>query len=253
MNKVYGLIGFPLSHSFSEQYFTEKFRALDLKDYCYRTFPLPDLSALPTLIAQENLQGFNVTIPYKTAVLPYLSKLTNEAAAIGAVNTVSISVINGKQELIGHNTDAGAFEQCLQKLTLQANTKALVLGSGGASRAVVYVLKKMMIAHVLVGRVADAEKISYDQLTPQLIEQHHLIINTTPLGMFPNISDSPAIPYAAIGRNHIAYDLIYNPEQTLFLQKAKAQGALTLNGLEMLHRQADLAWRVWTELDNLGS
>jgi len=158
LNKVYGLIGYPLAHSFSEQYFTEKFHALDLKDHCYRTFPLPDLNTLPALIAQEKLQGFNVTIPYKTAVLPYLSKLTNEAAAIGAVNTVSIEYINGKQELIGHNTDAGAFEQTLQKIDLHTNIKALVLGSGGASRAVVYVLKKMKFPYVLVGRSADATK-----------------------------------------------------------------------------------------------
>jgi shikimate dehydrogenase len=219
---------------------------LKVDDACYRTFPLPDLADLMALIHNENLRGFNVTIPHKTAIIPFLTNISNEASIIGAVNTVSVETKESDVLLHGYNTDAPAFEQTLKSLALADSTKALVLGTGGASLAVTFVLKKMNVPFTLVSRTADTGTICYETLSAEIIAQHRIIINTTPVGMAPETQACPNIPYEGISNKHIAYDLIYNPEQSLFLQKSAAQGAQIMNGMKMLQLQADLAWEIWS-------
>jgi len=243
--REYGLIGYPLSHSFSQAYFTEKFERLGLTDYTYRLFPLEHLDELPALLrAHPHLQGLNVTIPYKEAVLPYLHRLSPEAARIGAVNTVRLE----KAGLSGYNTDVIGFEHSLVgflKGVALAELKALVLGTGGAAKAVVYVLDRLGIAHTLVSRRPESGDLVYDQLTPRLLETHRLIINTTPLGMYPNVHTRPELPYDALGSGHFLYDLVYNPEKTLFLIEGEKRQAWIHNGLAMLQLQAEAAWKIW--------
>ncbi len=243
--KKYGLIGYPLGHSFSEKYFSRKFELLGINDASYRLFPIADIALLPDLIRKEKLKGFTVTIPYKTAVIPLLNNISTEASQIGAVNTVCVDNVDGNISLTGHNTDAPAFLQTLKKLDLSAFRSALILGNGGASRAVAYVLKQLNISYKIVGRVAAKQDLSYDALTQEMIATHKLIINTTPLGMAPHTETFPDIPYHGITTEHIIYDLVYNPEQTRFMQIAEQQGAKVINGLEMLYTQADLAWNIW--------
>ena len=241
---ILGLIGFPLSHSFSRQYFTEKFKKPGLEDWSYRLFPLADLKELPSLIQQEkDLIGFNVTIPYKIAILDYLDELSPEAEESGAVNTVKIER-NDKIFLRGYNTDIYGFEKSLKSVSLPADNKALILGSGGASRAVQFVLRQNGIQYLVVSGKAGGEHIEYSKLysIPHLPS---FIVNTTPLGMYPDLSGFPPIPYDRLNHNFLLYDLIYNPEETLFLHKGKEQGCRTKNGLEMLYLQAEKAWEIW--------
>ncbi len=239
---TYGLIGYPLGHSFSSTYFTEKFYREDIPNTRYQTFPLEQIEEFKSLVTEtENLLGLNVTIPYKTAVIPFLDQLDETAEKVGAVNTIKVS--DGK--LIGYNTDVVGFEQSLQPLLQKQHQKALILGTGGAAQAVAYVLQKLGISYQFVSRTAGPKKLAYKELRQTHMQEHLLIVNTTPLGMAPNDQSFPLIPYEFVGKQHLFYDLVYNPEKTIFLIKGKLQGATIKNGKEMLIVQAERAWDVW--------
>ncbi len=239
----FGLIGTPLSHSFSQRWFTEKFHREGLSDHRYDPFEMPSIDQLPQLIADTpELRGLNVTIPYKQSVVPYLHHLDPLAGAVGAVNTIRIT--NG--ELIGYNTDVEGFRRTLLPLLNGSKPRALVLGTGGASRAVVYVLKELGIKFRTVSRDRERGDITWELLEPILVDVCKLIINTTPLGMYPEVGTLPPVQLGAIGNGHVVIDLVYNPEETLFLREAKARGATTCNGMAMLEAQAEASWRVWT-------
>ena len=240
--RQFGLIGYPLSHSFSKGYFAEKFQKEGIADCQYDVFPVADIEDFVELCEQhKNLAGLNVTIPYKEKIIPFLDELNEEAAAIGAVNTIKF--INGKK--IGYNSDCYGFEMSLKPLLKPYHTNALILGTGGASKAVEYVLKKLGISFQYVSRNKSANTINYDELDEHIIHHSKLIINSTPLGMYPDIENSPDIPYDFITDKHLLYDLIYNPEETQFLKKGKQHGAQTKNGLEMLYLQAEKSWKIW--------
>ncbi len=245
MGPMYGLIGYPLSHSFSKKYFTEKFLREGLHDHHYRLFEIADITGLASILAQnKNLQGLNVTIPYKETVIPLLDELDGSAVKVGAVNVINIK--DGK--LTGYNSDYYGFEQSLLAWlpTDAASWQAIVLGTGGAAKAVKAVLTTHKIPFTLVSRSKSPAAITYRELNNStLIEQSHLVINTTPVGMAPQTSHCPDIHYDRLTNRHFVYDLIYNPDQTVFLQKAAARGAKTKNGLEMLHLQAERSWEIW--------
>ena len=239
----YGLIGYPLSHSFSKKYFSDKFEQEGIKNHAYNLFPIERIGNLPMLLeSTEDLKGLNVTIPYKEYVLDFLDEIDEAAAEIGAVNTIRIT--NGK--LKGYNTDVYGFEISLHKL-LGKNTikNALILGTGGASKACAYVLNKLNIPFKYVSRTKKDGQFTYPELSRQIIDNHQLIINTTPLGTFPNADTCPDIPYEDLGSEHYLYDLVYNPEVSEFLKRGKERGAAIKNGLEMLHLQAEKAWEIW--------
>ncbi|MEO8760624.1 MAG: shikimate dehydrogenase [Bacteroidia bacterium] len=248
-----GLIGFPLSHSFSKKYFDEKFQKLNLTDYSFDVFSMENINQFPNLIQQhKDLIGLSVTLPHKETIIPFLDELDNVAKEIGAVNCIKIK--NGK--LTGYNTDALGFKQSLRPFLDVNHTKALVFGNGGASKAVAYVLKKLNIDVWFVTRkrfetsdlrYETANNLTYEELTPDIINACKLLVNTTPVGTYPNENECLSIPYSAITPEHLVYDLTYNPTETLFLQKAKEQGALISNGYNMLCFQADEAWRIWNE------
>ncbi len=246
--KHYGLVGFPLSHSFSEKYFSDKFEREEIEDCLYELFPLENIEDIRLLFeVNKDLKGLNVTIPYKESVIEYLDDLDDVAQKIGAINCIKIDEI----QRVGYNTDYMAFRDSLKPLLKKPHQHALVLGTGGASKAVVFALKELGIQPKLVSRRASSETITYGDLTKEIIEQHTIIINCTPIGMFPDTNLAPEIPYTFLTGNHILYDLIYNPGQTLFLQKGAQQGAITKNGLEMLEMQAEYAWKIWnTEPDD---
>lgn len=243
-----GLIGYPLSHSFSKKYFAKKFVAENIPGYDYELFPLEKIDALAALIEdQANLLGLNITIPYKQDVLSYLDEISEEAEKIGAVNTIKFN----KGRLKGFNTDVYGFEISLKKL-LASNTgayremNALVLGTGGASKAVKYVLDKLEISYQLVSRSAGKGRIVYKDINKEVLTKHQIIINTTPLGTFPNIDAAPDLPYEYLSDQHFLYDLVYNPEVTKFLQHGLNNSSKIMNGLEMLVLQAEKAWEIWT-------
>lgn len=241
MAAAYGLTGYPLSHSFSPAYFGEKFARLGI-DATYQPFPIAAISELPYLLHEHSeLHGLNVTIPYKEQVIPYLHGLSPEAAAIGAVNCIDIR--NGI--LTGYNTDATGFRQSLEPLLQQQHTRALVLGTGGAARAVTWVLDQLGVKWQQVSRNGKNEALTYEQVTPELLATHMLLINTTPVGMYPHVTDAPALPYTAIGTQHLLYDLVYNPKETRFLAHGREQGAVIKNGHDMLILQAEAAWAIW--------
>jgi len=238
----YGLIGFPLKNSFSANYFNQKFAEQGL-DAVYQNFALESIDRLPELIKKNTaLNGLNVTIPYKQLVIPFLNHLDVVAEQIGAVNTIKFT----QNELIGYNTDVFGFEKSILPLLKPWHQSALVLGTGGASKAVNYVLSKLGIKHTLVSRKIN-EGLLYEELDKSFIRSHQIIINCTPLGMFPLVDDYPPIPYDYITNLHLVYDLIYLPEETLFLKQAREKGAITKNGLEMLTLQAEKAWQIWNE------
>ncbi len=256
--KKYGLIGYPLTHSFSKKYFTEKFLNEGLDNHQYELYPLPNLSDLPELIKSiPGLCGLNVTVPHKIGVMYYLDKIDPAAKEIDAVNCIKIvnhqpveaffsgelSSMNVRLE--GYNTDAFAFEKSLKPLMKKHHQKALVLGTGGASRAVAYVLEKLGISYRVVSRRNIRKQLSYIKLTADILNEYLLIINTTPLGTAPNIEECPDIPYELLGSKHLLYDLVYNPAETEFLKRGKAQGAAIKNGMEMLHMQAEKSWEIW--------
>lgn len=245
MEKKFGLIGLTVSHSFSKNYFDEKFFQNGLRDYHYDLYPLNSIDDLQKLLSDNpDLVGLNVTIPYKEQVIKYLSEIDPFAKTIGAVNVIKIK--DGK--LKGYNTDSDAFLESIAKwFPTQKGSNALVLGSGGSSKAVQVALKKLNLPFKVVSRDEKSGDLSYETLEkkPNLLKQANLVINTTPLGMSPNTNNMPAIPYDQLGPDHFVYDLIYNPARTKFLQKAEMCGATIKNGLEMLHFQAEKAWSIW--------
>lgn len=246
--KTYGLIGYPLSHSFSKKYFTEKFHNEGITDHQYELFPIADIKSLPDLLSENpSLFGLNVTIPHKVNVLCYLNEVDEAAEKIGAVNCISIRSFEGESYLKGYNTDAYGFEESLKPLLGPQHNKALIFGDGGAAKAVKYVLEKLNIEYQAVVRKATSGTILYSEITPEILASHKLLINTTPLGMSPNVDTFPDLDYSLIGPGHLAYDLVYNPLETAFLVKAAAGGARTKNGLEMLHQQAEKAWAIWNK------
>ncbi|QHS62495.1 shikimate dehydrogenase family protein [Chitinophaga agri] len=242
--KVYGLIGYPLSHSFSKGFFAEKFSREGIQECIYDSFPIPAIDELPALLAQQpELQGLNVTIPYKEVVIPYLDELSPAATQMKAVNCIHFK--DGRK--IGYNTDAIGFRRSLEPLLKPHHNKALILGTGGAAKAVQFVLESLHIPYKLVSRQASADTISYEQLDTDTMASHTLIINTTPLGMYPNVTAAPAIPYDQLTDRHLLYDLIYNPAVTTFLQKGADRGATIKNGHEMLILQAEASWEIWNQ------
>jgi shikimate dehydrogenase len=239
---LFGLIGYPLSHSFSKKYFTEKFEREGLNNYRYENFPIASIDEVRKIFEENpDLQGLNVTIPYKEQILPFLHESSAEVAQIGACNCVKI--IAGKN--YGFNTDVIGFEETLNAKLLPHHRKALVLGSGGASKAIQFVLKKKAIDFLVVSRSKNPLFIPYEKVTPELIKEYMLIINTTPLGMQPLTDNYPSIPYFALTAQHYLYDLIYNPAKTLFLQKGEESGAVIQNGADMLSIQAEESWKIW--------
>lgn len=245
--KLYGLIGYPLTHSFSKKYFTEKFEQDGLTQASYELFPIKNIGLLNELLEENpDLCGFNVTIPYKVTVLDFVDEVDPAAAYIGAVNTISVSKAQGKVKLKGYNTDAHGFRESLVPLLASHHQHALIFGDGGAAKAVKYVLEQLNIGYTSVLRNPKAGSIGYHDLNEQLFSNASILINTTPLGTYPNIDTCPDIPYEFIGVRHLAYDLVYNPEETKFLRLAAARGAKTKGGLEMLHLQAERAWQIWT-------
>ncbi len=241
---LYGLLGQNISYSFSRGYFKEKFKKLNLENSSYVNFDVQSIHEFPDVVKDNinALKGMNVTIPYKEEVFKYLDFIDKEAETIGAVNTIKITK-GGK--LKGYNTDCIGFEKSLQPLLNKFHKKALILGTGGASKAIAYSLKKLGLSYQFVSRSPKKGGVSYEEIDKEIIEQHTLIINSTPLGTYPDVEDCPNIPYKYIGKQHILYDLIYNPEETTFLNKGKVQGAVVKNGLEMLVIQAEEAWRIW--------
>jgi shikimate dehydrogenase len=240
--RLFGLIGYPLSHSFSKKYFTEKFEKLGLDDCRYDLFPISGIDQLKEVLDRNpGLTGLNVTIPYKEQVLPFLNEKDAVVAAINACNCISIK--NGK--LTGYNTDVTGFEQSLKQHWNRDHTKALVLGTGGASKAVGFVLDKLGVRYKSVSRNPSTEHYSYEQLTPRIIGSHTLIVNTTPLGMYPATDKAPPLHYDSITPAHYLFDLVYNPEKTLFLEKGEQKGATIKNGYDMLLIQAEESWRIW--------
>ncbi|MBK7100111.1 MAG: shikimate dehydrogenase [Sphingobacteriales bacterium] len=239
--RLFGLIGYPLTQSFSKKYFTEKFLKESINDAAYELFEIENIGLLNTVLNNNNLSGFNVTIPYKKEVLPFLSYIDSEAAAISACNCIKIT----DGILKGFNTDAPAFESSLISLLKPHHKKALILGTGGASNAVCFVLKKLGIEYKFVSRTEKPDSYTYEQLNRNIIEDNTLIINTTPLGSFPKVENVPQLPFEYLSPRHYLYDLVYNPPVTLFLQKGQERGAAIKNGFEMLVGQADLSWQIW--------
>lgn len=247
MKRLFGLIGFPLGHSFSKKYFTAKFEKENITDCRYETFELPDITSLPSLIARNpDLRGLNVTIPHKEAVLPFLNELDQSAESVGAVNVIKVTDNN---KLIGYNSDYYGFKSSLETWLPSdvRGYKALVLGTGGAAKAVAAALQELNIPYQYVSRQNNGQIISYNDLSADTINDHLLIINTTPLGMAPKTETCPPLDYEAITENHFLYDLVYNPEETLFMKKGNEKGAKTKNGLEMLHLQAEKSWEIWNK------
>jgi shikimate dehydrogenase len=243
--RTFGLVGRSLAHSFSQTYFTQKFYNLGLEDCSYELFELAAASELPSLLARHpDLTGLNVTIPYKEQVWPYLTDVASSAARVGAVNVIEI---RPDGSLIGHNTDYVGFRESLRNFypVPAAGARALVLGTGGAAKAVGVALQELGIAYWLVSRDALGPHLTYDELTPEVLAAHPLIINTTPLGTYPDVDTCVPLPYAALTPQHYLYDLVYNPSETLFLQKGREAGAHTKNGFDMLERQAEAAWAIW--------
>jgi len=243
--KRFGLIGCQLSHSFSANYFSAKFLRENLSNHIYQNFPIDTIYQFPNILKQFcDIKGLNVTIPYKTSIVKYLDKLDPIAEKIGAVNTIQFQ----NNQLTGYNTDCHGFKKSFAPLLKPHHKKALVLGTGGASLAVNYVLNELNIQFVQVSRNPNVNQISYTQIDAALLSQYKIIINTTPVGMFPKIAECPQIDYNLIDDKFLLYDLVYNPEETLFLTKGKIHKATIKNGLEMLYLQAEKAWEIWNEV-----
>jgi len=246
MTKKLGLIGYPLTHSFSEKYFAQKFEKEQIKQYQYQNFELSDLEQFPNLLIENpDLIGLNVTIPYKEKVLKYVDYQSDVVKNVGAANTL---VIDKDKKISAYNTDVYGFTESIKPLLQAFHKKALILGTGGAAKAVAYALKQLQIDYYFVSRTpAGKLQIGYQDLNRKLVSEHLIIINTTPLGTFPNVNEKPDFPFDFITNKHLFYDLIYNPAQTQFLKEAKKQGAITYNGLKMLQLQAEKSWKIWTK------
>lgn len=243
--RQYGLIGKNISYSFSKKYFTEKFTLGNLIDCTYENFDLQSIEEFPTLITNNpDLKGLNITIPYKEVVIPYLDKLSKTAAQIGAVNVIHLTK---KGILKGYNSDYYGFMKSLQPLLQPHHQKALILGTGGAAKAIAFALDQLGILYTYVSREEKEGMIDYNRINATTFDNYHIIINCTPLGTSPDTNAFPPIPYNFFTEKHIAFDLIYNPEETAFLKKAKKFGAITKNGYEMLVLQAEKAWKIWNK------
>ena len=242
--RLFGLIGYPLTHSFSKDYFGEKFKREAVEDCRYENFQLANITELPGIIEDHaDLEGLNVTIPYKESVLPFLDEKNELVIKTGACNCIKI--INGK--LVGFNTDVIGFEKSLLSKIQSGHKNALILGTGGAAKAVEFVLKKNQIHYIYVSRKRSQNNITYEQLTPSVLEKNKLIINTTPVGMYPKINEILPLPFEAITPKHFLFDLIYNPPKTLFLRSGEERGATIQNGYEMLVCQAEESWKIWNQ------
>lgn len=235
-----GLIGRNISYSFSKKYFEQKFQKLLLSQYSYEIFELENLDNISELMKTLNLKGLNVTIPYKEKVIPFIDELSEEAQDIGAINCIKIE--NGKTK--GYNTDAFGFEKTLLLHKQENQQSAIVLGNGGAAKAVKFVLTKHNIPFITVSRNTE---INYENLTPEQVSENLIIVQCTPVGTFPNVEDSVQIPFEALGKNHLIIDLVYNPEYSKFIKNAAEYGAKTINGLYMLEQQAEKAWEIWNQ------
>ena len=245
-SKTFGLLGKNISYSFSRGYFTEKFEKLKLNKYKYLNFDIQQIKDFPSIIGEEkNLRGINVTIPYKEEIIPFLDKLDETAKNIGAVNTIKFTK---RGNLKGYNSDVVGFENSIKPLLKSHHKKALILGTGGASKAIAFALNKNSIKFKFVSRNPEGKKeMSYDSLSEEILLKYTVIINCTPLGTFPKTEKCPDIPYQFITDAHLLYDLIYNPEVSTFLSKGKEKGAIIKNGFEMLQLQAEESWRIWNE------
>ncbi|NBU80848.1 MAG: shikimate dehydrogenase [Flavobacteriaceae bacterium] len=243
--RQFGLLGKNISYSFSKKYFSDKFDLDNLTDCSYENFDIQTIEEFPTIIANNSdLKGLNVTIPYKESVIPYLNKLSKNASQIGAVNVIRVTK---KGCLKGYNSDYYGFMRSLGPLLKPHHKKALILGTGGAAKAVSFALDKLGILYTYVTREEKVGMINYNLINATTFDNYHIIINCTPVGTSPNINEFPPIPYNFFTEKHIAFDLIYNPEETEFLKKAKKKGAITKNGMEMLALQAEKAWKIWNK------
>lgn len=243
--KRFGLIGKNISYSFSKKYFTEKFEKSSLVGYRYENFDLSSIAQFPKLIRENpDLAGLNVTIPYKEKIIPYLDKLSKKATKIGAVNCIKFT---SKGKLKGYNTDCYGFKKSVQPLLQSHHQKALILGTGGASKAVAFALEELGILYTFVSRSKKENALDYKYINATTFDNYQIIINCTPLGTFPAIDEVPPIPYDYFTPEHIAFDLIYNPEETQFLKLAKSKGAISKNGYEMLQLQAEKSWKIWNQ------
>lgn len=240
---IFGLIGRDIAYSFSIQYFADKFQKEGLQDCMYKNFDIPEIAYLSEVIKKnKSVRGLNVTIPYKEAVIPYLDKISKKVEAIGAVNTIKITK---KGKLKGYNTDAYGFKKSIKPSLKPHHNKALILGTGGASKAVAWTLTKLGIEYSFVSRNPTAGQLSYTGITEQVLKDYKLVINCTPLGTSPHIDTCPDLDYKGFSDEHIAFDLIYNPSESKFLTLAKTHGAITKNGYDMLVFQAEKAWKIW--------
>jgi len=240
--KTYGLVGKSISYSFSEKYFTEKFKKNKIQNCTYKNFDLNNIKDLVSILKENDLKGLNITIPYKEQVLSYLDEIEDNAKLIGAINTIKI---NKDKTLTGYNTDFIGFINTLRPYINSNCKKALILGTGGASKAIEYGLKKLNIESKKISRNKKKGDLTYLEIDSDLIKEYQIIINTTPLGTYPDIENYPDIPYKYLTKKHICYDLIYNPDETKFLRKSKKKGAITVNGLRMLEIQAEESWKIW--------
>ncbi|MCP9612224.1 shikimate dehydrogenase family protein [Coprobacter tertius] len=247
MKQIYGLIGYPLGHSFSKTFFNEKFQA-EKNDAEYINFEISRLKSFKEIITRETrLQGMNVTIPYKQEIIKYLDELDETARMIGAVNVIKFIRKSGKLILKGYNSDVIGFTESIRPLLTPLHHNALILGTGGASKAVWYGLESLDVTPAYVSRDSGKGLYTYNELSPEIMNKYKVIVNTTPVGMYPKVNECPDIPYDYITPEHLFYDLIYNPDETLFMKKAKDKGATVKNGLEMLLLQAFAAWNIWNE------
>lgn len=244
--RYFGLIGKPLVHSFSQRYFTQKFQEESI-DAAYGLYELDKIEDLKLLLQQKVFSGLNVTIPYKQSVLPYLAELDETARAVGAVNVIKFVRRSGEVVLKGYNSDVIGFHDSLVPLLRPYHKRALVFGTGGASKAVEYVLRRLGIEVQLVSRQAKDSVLSYEQITPEVLQSYQLLVNATPLGTFPHVDTCVDIPYQNITNKHLLYDLVYNPQETLFLRYGKERGAQVMNGYAMLRGQAEAAWEIWNK------
>ncbi len=240
----FGLLGKNISYSFSRKYFSVKFEKLGLKDYKYGNFDIPEIEEFPFLLyhREHEYRGINVTIPYKEAVMRYLDAIDEDAKKIGAVNTIKVTDDN---KLVGYNTDYYGFQKSIEPFIKEHHKNALILGTGGASKAIAYALKKMNIDYKFVSRKVDENMFLYSALNEEILEKHTIVVNCTPIGTHPNVDECPNIPFQFITNKHLFFDLIYNPEETKFLIEAKKRGATIKNGYEMLELQAEKSWEIW--------
>ncbi|GEM62030.1 shikimate 5-dehydrogenase [Sphingobacterium faecium NBRC 15299] len=246
--KKLGLIGFPLGHSFSKKYYLEKFDKEHITGVNYDLYSIADIQEFEKIFKDQDFYGVNVTIPHKINVLPYIQELSPEAEAIQAVNCIQIKHKASGPFLKGFNTDVFGFMESLKPLLEEHHKKALILGNGGAAKAVEYALNALHISYRFVSRTKTDTNLTYSELNAQLLNEYHIIINCSPVGTFPNIEDAPDIPYNHIGDKHLLYDLVYNPAETAFLKKGKNNGAKIKNGLQMLELQAEKNWEIWNEM-----